>query len=188
MKIILGSASEGRQRILREMGLDFEVRPSHFDEKSIRLSDPQALTMALARAKAQRLDGQFDEPVIIITADQVVTYQGRIREKPKNAEEARQWLKSYNHAPAKSHTSVVVTNAANGKKAEGTEVSSVYFQDFSDKEIDELIKSGEVYKYAGGFTIYGEHWRRHIQTIDGPPDNVLGLPKDLTRRLIEQVK
>jgi len=188
MKIILGSASENRQIILREMGLDFEVRPANIDEKAIRLNDPNALTMALARAKAKHLDGQFDEPVILITADQVVTYQGQIREKPRNAEEARKFLESYNHSPAKCHTAVVVTNAASGKQAEGTEVSTVYFQDFSDEEVNELIKSGEVYKYAGGFTVRGDQWRKHIQTIDGHEDNVLGLPKELTRRLIEQVK
>ena len=54
-KIILGSESTGRAKVLREMGYEFTVMPANFDAKTIRWTDPEVLTLALAKAKAKAL-------------------------------------------------------------------------------------------------------------------------------------
>lgn len=41
MKIILGSQSQWRQQILKEMGYEFEVMSADIDEKAIRHKDPR---------------------------------------------------------------------------------------------------------------------------------------------------
>ncbi|EOX91092.1 Maf-like protein isoform 4 [Theobroma cacao] len=73
-KLILGSSSMARQRILAEMGYEFTIMTADIDEKSIRKEKPEDLVTALAEAK-------------------VVVYKGMIREKPSSEEEAREYIK-----------------------------------------------------------------------------------------------
>ncbi len=44
-KLILASQSEGRKKLLQEAGFKFTVIVSHFDEDSIRDSDPRELQL-----------------------------------------------------------------------------------------------------------------------------------------------
>ena len=187
MKIILGSQSQNRKIILQEMGLDFEVMPSNIDEKAIRFDNPKELVLALARAKNDALRPKIKEPAILITSDQVVVWNGEIREKPENAEEAKEFLESYAEIPAETVTAVVVTNLATGQQAEGVDVAKVYFNPFSDEEIEDIIADGRTFTLAGGFTTDGEDWEKHIKKIDGTRDSVMGLPKALTKKLMDEV-
>lgn len=187
MKIILGSQSKGRKKMLEEMGISFEVITASIDEKAIRLEDPKELTLALARAKAEALKPQISESAILITSDQVVVWNGKIREKPEDKKEVKEFLEGYNLYPAETVTAVVVINLATGKQAEGIDIAKVYFYPFSERDVDEIIKEGNVFHLAGGFTVDGEIWQSHIKKIRGTRDSVRGLPKALTARLIHEV-
>ncbi|MCH91503.1 maf-like protein [Trifolium medium] len=50
-KIILGSSSIARRKILSEMGYEFTLMTADIDEKSIRKDTPEELVTALAEAK-----------------------------------------------------------------------------------------------------------------------------------------
>ena len=80
MKIILGSQSAGRKKVLEGMGYEFETMSADIDERAIRLEDPVKLTLALAVAKSEALLPKIknDEGVILITSDQVVVCNGKI--------------------------------------------------------------------------------------------------------------
>lgn len=186
MKIILGSKSKGRKKILTEMGYDFDIMDPDIDEKAIRFEDPRELTLALAKAKVEALLPQISEPAILITSDQIVVYQDKIREKPENAEEAREFLRSYNEEHAETVTAVAATNTKTGKSASEVEIAKIYFNPFSDKDIDEIIKLGDTFHYAGGFDVAG-YWEKYVKKIEGNRDSVIGLPKELTKKLIEKV-
>ena len=188
MKIILGSQSKGRRKMLEEMGYEFEVESANIDEKAIRIDDPKELTLALARAKAEALRAQFLEDAILITSDQVVVWNGEIREKPQDEKEAEEFLEGYNIHPAQTVTAVVVTNTATDKQAQGVDIATVYFSTFSEKDIREIIEDKSLFEMAGGFTVEGELWERHINKIEGKRDSVIGLPKELTERLIKEVR
>lgn len=186
MKIILGSQSRGRKTILEEMGIDFEVIPSNIDERAIRCSDPKELVLALAHAKADALLSRIAEPALLITSDQVVVCDGVIREKPENEKEAREFLESYNTLPAEMVTSVVVTNIETKKRVDAVDVAKVCFSSFSTSQIDDLISKGDLFHFAGGFSVRGDDWVESIDHIDGAIDSVLGLPKDITKRLMRE--
>jgi len=187
MKIILGSQSKGRKKILEEMGYKFEVMSANIDEKIIRFDDPKKLTLALAQAKADALKSRIFEPALLITSDQVVIWNGKIREKPENEKEAKEFLQGYNISPAKTITAVVVTDISTGKRVEGIDIAKVYFYPFSEKDINEIIKEGEAFHMAGGFTVDGQIWTKHIKKIEGTRDSVIGLSKSLTEKLIRKV-
>ena len=187
MKIILGSQSEGRARILRQMGYEFEVMNPDIDERSIRLDDPRALTLALAHAKADVLLPHIHTPAILITADQVIVWNHTIREKPQSADEARAYLRGYGAHPAETVGAVVVVNTATTIRAGGVDVVKVWFHPIPEEVIETMIQEGDVYRRAGGFSVEEPRLQNYIKKIEGAIDSVMGLPIALTRRLINDV-
>ena len=88
------------QELADEYGFNFDILTADLDERSIgdRASSPEQLVTLLARAKADALMPQLEarpaeeRPKFLITCDQVVVHQGRILEKPENADEVGQVL------------------------------------------------------------------------------------------------
>ncbi|XP_077231426.1 uncharacterized protein LOC143864381 [Tasmannia lanceolata] len=200
MQIILGSSSAPRQQILAEMGYEFTIMAADIDEKGIRRENPEELVMTLAEAKAdaimsklQHIDFQKDdEPTVLITADQVVVYEGIIREKPSNEEEARQFIKGYSVGHAVTVGSVFVTKFCSSKKKLGDfindwDVVQIYFHAIPDEVIENLIEEGAVLKVAGGLLSEHPLMSPLIESLVGTADSVMGLPKALTERLIQEV-
>lgn len=169
------------------MGYEFDQISPNIDEKAIRFEDPQELTTALAKAKAEALKSKISGPAILVTSDQVVVWQGEIREKPESEKEAREFLLGYNLYPAKTVTAVIVTNTETGKQVEAIDIAKIHFNPFTEEEIKEIIKDGLVFDLAGAFTVSGELWEKHIKNIEGTRDSVMGLPKDVVKRLISEV-
>ncbi|MBI4122210.1 MAG: Maf family protein [Parcubacteria group bacterium] len=185
MKLILGSASKSRQKILKAMGYEFDVLAAGIDEKAIRDRDPQKLTLLLGRAKADAILPQLHEPAILITSDQVVAFRGEIREKPIDEAEARLFLTLTPDEPVQTVTSVVVTNTATGKRVEGLDVVSIYFSPIPKDVIDAYMKRGDCFTHAGGFDVSDPMFKPYVVSMDGEESSVCGLPETLTRKLIE---
>jgi septum formation protein len=186
-RIILGSRSEGRKKVLESMGYTFDVLVSSFDEKSIRNDDPYILTLLLAQAKADALLPAIHEPAVLITSDQVVVCNKRILEKPENPEDVATYFVAYQTNPAETVTSVVVTNTGSGKKAEGTDVAKMWWRPIPQHIINEYIATGDCYMHAGGFASEHPLLVPYTDRIEGEPESIIGLPKALTKRLIESV-
>ena len=188
MRIILGSQSPRRKKILKEIGLDFEIMSADINERAIRENKPEKLVLAIARAKAEALKARLFEPAILITADTVVVWKGKIVEKPKDRTEATKFLERYNIDPvAEAITGIVAINLATNKQAEEVDRVKIHFNHFSKEDIDKLIKEGGVLDLAGGFEVDGELWERYIKKIDGPKDSAMGLPREIIIGLIKEV-
>lgn len=219
-KIILGSSSVARRKILSDMGFEFTTMSADIDEKAIRKEKPEDLVMTLAEAKADaivgklkiignqekdakptvvisadtvenvepKLHGKEDaQPTLLITCDQVVVYEGMIREKPSSKEEARQFIKGYSGGYAATVSSVLVTNLSNGSKKGGWDKVEIHFHDIPEEVIDKLIEEGLVLNVAGGLIIEHPLVLPYVKEVVGGTDSVMGLPKALTRRLMEEV-
>jgi septum formation protein len=184
MHLILGSQSHGRRELLAAMGYAFTVMPAHIDERAIRTDDPGALTLALAHAKADGLLPQIHEPALLITADQVIVWQGTIREKPQHTEEAWAFLRGYAEGPAETVTAVVVTHTATGVRRQGVDRATVWFRRIPEAVIDQVIARGDIFAHAGGFSITDPLLSAYIERVDGTADSVIGLPTALTRHLL----
>ncbi|KAJ7953006.1 Maf-like protein [Quillaja saponaria] len=192
-KIILGSSSMARQKILAEMGYEFTIVTADIDEKGIRRKQPEELVVALAEAKADAIiprlssAGQLEEDApatLLITADTVVVYEGMIREKPTSKEEAREFIKGYSGGHAEVVGSVLVTNLKTGKRKGGWDRAEVYFLDIPDEVIDNLIDEGITLNVAGGLMLEHPLTFPFVDAVIGTIDTVMGLSTDLTERLI----
>ncbi|XP_059293214.1 uncharacterized protein LOC132046561 isoform X10 [Lycium ferocissimum] len=156
-KIILGSSSMARRKILVDMGYEFTLMTADIDEKSIRKDNAEELVVALAEAK-------------------VAVYQGIIREKPS----------SYSGGQATVVGSVVVTNLTKGIRKGAWERSEVYFHDIPDEVIDSLIEEGIILNVAGGLMLEHPLTLPFVDTVIGTADSVMGLPRSLTEKLIQE--
>ena len=67
--------------VMDELGLAYDVISPDIDEKAIREADPEKLVLAIAHAKADAVSAQVKEPSIVIASDQVVVWNGQIRER-----------------------------------------------------------------------------------------------------------
>ncbi|XP_054799278.1 uncharacterized protein LOC129303785 isoform X3 [Prosopis cineraria] len=194
-KIILGSSSIARRKILAEMGYRFTTMTADIDEKSIRKETPEELVMALAEAKADAIISKLqttnsqeavDESTILIAADTVVVYEGVIREKPSNKDEARQFLKDYSGKCAATVGSVLVTNLKTGFRKGGWDRVEIYFNEIPDEIIEQLIDEGVTLNVAGGLIIEHPLILPLVKEVVGTTDSVMGLPKALTENLLKQ--
>jgi septum formation protein len=187
MKIILGSQSKGRQYVLKQAGYDFEVMPADIDEKQIRSTNYEELPLLIAREKAKKLMESISEEVILITSDQIVVCDGELREKPENEEEAFRFLKSYGEFPARTIAGVVVTNTRTKKSAEGLDMTTTYFKPIPDEAIKQMIQEDLVMHGAGAFIFQDPLLQPYIDHYQGAIDSIIGLPLQLTERLIREV-
>ncbi|KZV20183.1 hypothetical protein F511_01040 [Dorcoceras hygrometricum] len=106
--------------------------------------------------KPKLLVGEHKEgagPTLLITCDQVVVYEGVIREKPSSKEEARQFLNGYSGRHAATVSSVLVTNLSTGFRKGDWDKVEIYFHHIPESAIDKLIEEGIVLHVAGGLII-----------------------------------
>ncbi len=156
MKLVLGSSSRWRQSLLRQRGIPHTVLVADIDEKAVQVpgcsdrdtTDPSLLTIAIAEAKADAIMQKMKENAMdqeeqwLITSDQVVWYDGRVREKPRDAEEAREYLHSYAISPAVTVTAICITVCGgdrHGHRISKVDRATQRFEPIPDAIIDKVI-------------------------------------------------
>jgi len=196
-RVVLGSASTGRLRVLRSAGIDPLVAVSGVDEDAVigRLGrgDPAAVVNALAEAKAEAVCAELAPPVtddcVVIGCDSMLFLDGRLCGKPGTPEEARRRWQAMAGRDGRLFTGHCVLRVHGGKvsaRATAAEMTTVRFGRPSAAELQAYIDSGEPLGVAGGFTLDGlGGW--FLDGIDGDPSNVVGLGLAVTRRLLESV-
>lgn len=166
------------------------------DEKAIRKEKPEELVMALAEAKADAITARLkqkedyqrgdEQTILLITADQVVVHGRMIREKPSSKEEARQFIKGYSGSCASTVGSVLVTNLKTGIRKGGWDKAEVYFHEIPEEVVENLIEEGAVLYVAGGLMVEHPLTSPFVNAMVGTIDSVMGLPKALTEKLIQE--
>ena len=174
-KLILASASPRRREILEQLGLAFEVCPACGEEK-ITTEDPEEAVRELALQKARETAGRHGEPALVIGADTVVAYQGKILGKPADEEDAFRMLRLLSGSVHIVYTGVAVIDTESGKIlahfVEGTQVS---MYPMTEKWISSCIHTGEPMDKAGDYAIQGG-CMPFIREIRVDYMNVVGFP------------
>jgi len=173
MRIVLASESLSRRRALDLIGVSYEVFPSAIDEKTIRDSDPVALTRKLAEAKARKVAEEIREAVIV-AGDAVVSKGGKIYEKPRDLKEAVEFLAELSGGDLEFVTSLVVLRPQTGKILSAVEVSRITFRSLTDREIKDYIARYPVLTCAGGFE--GDGVLRFAERISGSYNFLTAVP------------
>jgi septum formation protein len=173
-RLILASASPRRKRLLKQIGLDFDVLPSSVPETWEENTSPPEIALRLAREKAEAIAGNLPSGVVI-GADTLVVLEGRILGKPQNPDEAFRFLRKLSGRSHDVITAVVLLDAESGRVLADVEVTRVFFREVSDQEIHAYIASGEPMDKAGAYGIQGRGVL-FVKRIEGCYTNVVGLP------------
>lgn len=185
MKLILGSQSKQRQKVLRDMGYEFEVVKPETDEKAIRCEDPKELTLKIAHAKMDDVIKKVAEEALVITGDSVTIVDGEIREKPKDKNQAYEWISQISDGvPQTQVSSVVIANTKTGQRYDGVEEASVIFNRIPEPDAREFVESGTAFNHAGAYAIQNPIFERCIKSVHGEFEAIAGLPKKLTADLL----
>ena len=150
MKIVLASESPFRKRAMDLIGLPYETRPSRIDEKAIRHDDPAELTRQLAEAKARAVANQCPDSVIV-SGDAVAAQGSKIFEKPRDKNEATEFLKHFSGNHFQFVTSIAVLNTETNRMLSAVESCDIFFRRLLDREIERYIDKYDVLSYAGAF-------------------------------------
>lgn len=181
-RVVLGSASPARLNLLRQAGLAPEVVVSGVDEESVSAETPAALSLELARLKAQAVARTVPD-ALVIGCDSVLELDGEAFGKPADTADAVTRWKRMAGRDGVLHTGHCVIDTATGKEAAEVASTVVRFGTPSAEEIDAYVASGEPLWVAGAFTLDGRS-APFIDGIDGDPSNVIGLSLPLLRRLL----
>ena len=175
-RIILASGSPRRSEILAAHGVDFTVITSGAEEKAEGCTDPREVCMYFALKKALDVRRWVPEG-IIVAADTIVVYGGRIIGKPADADDAFETLKKLRNDSHSVMTGVAVCDAGEENTSVFCEETRVFFSDYTDEDIRAYIATGEPMDKAGSYAIQGG-WARFVERIEGDYSNVVGLPWD----------
>ena len=212
--LILASGSPRRAKILRDLGVDFEIVKTEAAEVSIPHDPVRTVTenacaklRAAADAVAQERDPPVGEPPswrladmggrAILAADTIVWFDNRIYGKPRDLDEAKEFLRELS-----GQTHVVFTGVAfcDGKgegalatackgegagKGEGAFAtacvrSEVTFRELSEEIIEEYVARVHPTDRAGAYDI-DESGELIISSYTGSYENIMGLPVEPLR-------
>lgn len=182
-KLILASASPSRKMLLEQAGLDFEVVVSGVDETVPPDYTPAQTVEALAQRKGQAVQALRPEAPII-AADSVVSIDGLILGKPKDAEAAKATLRRLSGRTHELITGVCLL--INSRMDLFHQVTQVTFYPLTEEEIAEYVALGESRGRAGAYGIEGIGVVL-VQSIQGDYPNIVGLPVAETIRRLHKL-
>jgi septum formation protein len=174
-QIILGTQSPRRHLLMRECGFKFDVIIAEGIEENFPANMPVAdVPVFLAEHKANWFKGKLKENQILITADTVVIFENQIIVKPADRDDAVSMLKKLSGNRHDVITGVCITSVK--KKVSFSNLSAVYFTNFTDEEIEYYVNKYKPYDKAGSYG--AQEWIGYIgiDRIEGSFFNVMGLP------------
>jgi septum formation protein len=180
--LLLASTSPQRRKILKQLGIPFDVVAPDYEEHDQPGADAVELVkehaLGKARSVADRADGR---PVLGV--DTAVVLGGRVYGKPANVEEAAATLDALG---GKTH--IVVSGLAlltPGWEVVDHVATRVAFRRLTPRDVAAYVSSGEWEGRAGAYAIQGLG-AALVEAIDGDYLNVVGLPAALLVRLLAE--
>lgn len=188
-RIILASGSPRRKELLEAVGIKFEVIVSDADESSVK-SDGVPVNiyvqeLALLKAAAAAKIVMKDKNAVIISADTVVSADGKILGKPNDAEDAFSMLSMLSGRAHEVYSGFCVMRIRDGKTVCRAVKTDVHFKTLSEDKIWRYIATGEPADKAGSYGIQGIGGLL-VDKIEGDYQNVVGLSVSALSDVLEE--
>lgn len=180
--VYLASQSPRRKEILKNLGIKFKVVNSNYEEKHKKVS-PSSLVLEHAVGKA--LGATLPRTARsgwVIGADTLVYAKGSVLGKPKTENEALKMLRMISGRGHYVYTGVAVKNIATGRVKKAYCKTKVVVKKLSKNEMLSYIKAVNSYDKAGAYAIQMKP--KIVTRIVGSYTNVVGLPKEIVKKLI----
>lgn len=170
---VLASASPRRQQILHELGFRFRVCPSAASE-SDRDVFPGRIPVINAVAKAAAVADRFPDE-LVLGSDTIIEFREHIIGKPVDCADAHRILALLSGATHEVVTGVALLQRSRRIRCIFSARTAVTFRRLDDRAIAAYLERVHVLDKAGAYAIQ-ECGEMIVERIDGPLDNVIGLP------------
>ena len=186
-ELILASTSPRRRELLKRLGRPFRVLPPHADESipPNHTLSPQEIACELARRKARSVAARLPAGWVL-AADTLVSVGREIIGKPRDHAHAADILRKLSRRPHRVITGLCIIDAASGAERTAADTTRVTMRPMTQCQIDAYVASGEAMGKAGAYAI--QHAAdQFVQHLDGSLANVIGLPIELLRRMLDDM-
>ena len=180
-KFILASKSKARSFVLRNNRLNF-YQISHTcnedqlkKQKSYKKIPLKKISLMLAKAKAKSIS-QNKKDFLVVAADTIIEFNGKIIEKAKNIKNARKKIREFSGKKHKIYSSAVAyyNNKLVWRKTQRTVVK---IRKLTKREIDSYLKlCGKNILHSVGCYQIEKEGANIVESINGDLFNVMGFP------------
>lgn len=177
--IYLASTSPRRKRILKELGLKFKTIKPDYHENPIKGLAPSKLVCRHAEEKARSCFKKIRNG-LIIGADTIVVYKGKVIGKPKDMADAVRTLRLLQGQWHAVYTGVALCKVRS-RKIVSTRVffesTKIKLKALNLKEIKRYLKKINPLDKAGSYAIQSK--LSIVKSIKGSFTNAVGLPVEV---------
>ena len=176
LKIILGSSSIYRAKLLSQYISCFEAIAPVIDETEYTDESPQDLSMRLAKTKARKI-AVVKPQDIVIGSDQVVSFNNINIGKQVNYESAYRTLIRFSGKKIYFYTSVVIVIKEKKIELAHLDKTIIEFKQFGKKELDIYLKSQDIFDSTAAVKYESKQFQLLVdQIITEDEQAIIGLP------------
>jgi len=173
--VVLASTSPYRRALLERLQIPFATAAPDIDETPLTGESPAALCARLAAAKAQAV--QHDWPdALIIGSDQVAVVGAALLNKPGNHANAVDQLRRMRGKAVDFFTALCVLNVRAQRRQAVIVPVTVHMRELSDVEIERYLQAERPYDCAGSARIEGLGISLVARLECDDPTALIGLP------------
>jgi len=186
-QLVLASSSPRRRQLLRQAGIPFRavdppIAEPHHGPPTLQ---PTRRAEALAYFKASAVRNRVPDPYVL-GADTIVALGQEILGKPADEAGARRMLRGLSGSRHQVITGVALLGLRSWRLI-ASEITHVTMRPMTPDDIEQYIVSGEWIGKAGAYAIQ-ETADRFVESVEGSFTNVVGLPLELVRRMLHEIR
>jgi septum formation protein len=172
--LILASGSAGRKQLLLDIGAQFSVVVSQYEEDMTLDMPPADLALYLSQGKARDVAGR-EKGAIILGADSFAVCDDKLLGKPHTIERATEMLTMLSGRKHSFVTGFTIIDSDSMHEYSASQTTDVYFRNLSADDIAQYLAREDVMGNAGAYRVQGLGGLL-VDKIDGSFSNIVGLP------------
>lgn len=177
-----------RREILKREKVPFKIIRSTYEEIHSGLSAPSHHVIMHAKGKAkhavipEKYRTRNKHRLIIMGADTLVYFRGKLLGKPKSFSHASQMLKRMMGGSHTVYTGLTLRDVSTGQMKSGYAKSRVWFKKWPQDKIRRYVRTVNSLDKAGAYAIQMKP--SIAEKYEGSLSNIIGLPVELLRKML----
>ncbi len=188
MKIILGSTSPYRKKLLQQLNVNFTVAAPAVDETALKKTAQVSLSdlpLFLAQKKAESVVGQFPQ-ALVIGSDQMGLFKNQALDKPGTREKAISQLQMLQGHSHQLLTALYVIYQ--GRAFQHVDITELTMRPLTDAQITNYVDLENPVDCAGSYKFEGLGIAlfEKVQTKD--PSSIVGMPLMALTQILQDLQ
>lgn len=184
-ELILASNSARRKDFFKRMNIPFKVKKINFNESYPKNLKGNEIVKYILKKKANTVKNKLKKNQIILVADTIVLFDGKVLGKPIDKKSAFKIIKSLS---GKTHKVITAVGFLYEEKFERIISSTkVTFNQLKNEEIEFYVEKYDPIDKAGGYGIQDWIGIIGVKKIIGSYTNVVGLPSAQVYQKIKNI-